>query len=234
MIQASFAFSGAWKPGEVIIPMPGEQSLELLPGQHRVLCQVDLAAVFNDAFHQLVNEAIHPLDVTFLGMQFEVQTVTVFTKRDDVVVHPVHAHDNFRRPARRSLHQGNHSADRGTAPRGGDLDFFTRERMVKPFADAAFAMQPGEVSDIVETQYGYHIIKVTERKEASVRPFEEVKAAIVQHLTTQKRTEIAKEYVDELREKATIVYVSGEQPGAAEPAPSTLEAPPAPADPNAG
>ena len=127
-----------------------------------------------------------------------------------------------------------HSADRATAPRGGDLDFFTRERMVKPFADAAFAMQPGEVSDIVETQYGYHIIKVTERKEATVRPFEEVKAAIVQHLTTQKRTEIAKEYVDELREKATIVYVSGEQPGAAEPAPSTLEAPPMPADPNAG
>jgi len=124
-----------------------------------------------------------------------------------------------------------HSADPVSGPRGGDLDFFTRERMVKPFAEAAFAMQPGEVSEIVESRFGYHIIKVTERKEASVKSFEEVKAAIVENLAAEKKTEIAQEYVAELKQKATIVYAAGEQPRPTEPAPATT---PTPADPNAG
>ncbi len=69
---------------------------------------------------------------------------------------------------------------------GGDLGFFTRRSMVKPFADAVFAMQPGTVSDIVETPFGYHIIKLEEVRPARLRPLEEVRETIVAELKREK------------------------------------------------
>ena len=63
--------------------------------------------------------------------------------------------------------------------RGGDLGAFGRGRMVKPFEDAAYALKVGEVSDIVETQFGYHIIKTVAHNEAKTTTLEEAKAEIV-------------------------------------------------------
>jgi peptidyl-prolyl cis-trans isomerase C len=98
------------------------------------------------------------------------------------------------------------SADRLSAEKGGDLDFFPRGKMVAPFEKAAFNLQTGQISDVVETKFGYHIIKVTDRKEASAVPFEQAKDYIIAKITQKRRSEIITEYIESLKDKAQIVY----------------------------
>ncbi len=75
-----------------------------------------------------------------------------------------------------------HSQDEATAAAGGDLGFFKRGAMVGPFEEAAFGLQPGEVSDVIETPFGYHIIKLEEKKPKRVRPLEDVRDELVRDL----------------------------------------------------
>lgn len=74
------------------------------------------------------------------------------------------------------------SEDKGSGARGGDLGKFTRGRMVKPFEDAAFALQPGERSGIVESPFGYHVILVYDRQEAGTRTLDEARTEIATRL----------------------------------------------------
>ena len=78
------------------------------------------------------------------------------------------------------------SQDSGSAPRGGDLDFFGRGAMVKSFEDAAFSMKKGDISDVVESDFGFHIIKLTDIKEPKQKPFEELRASIESDLKGQQ------------------------------------------------
>ena len=79
-----------------------------------------------------------------------------------------------------------HSEDTDSAKNGGDLDYFGRGRMVAEFDQAVFAMQPGTISDLVKTQYGYHIIKLVDKKTATTRPLAEVRQQLNDQLAYQR------------------------------------------------
>ena len=79
-----------------------------------------------------------------------------------------------------------YSQDPGSAAEGGDLGFFGPGDMVKPFEDAAFALQPGAISDVVESDFGYHIIKLADIKPAVVRSFDDARPELEQQLKAQR------------------------------------------------
>ncbi len=99
------------------------------------------------------------------------------------------------------------SDDAVSALKGGDLGFFAKEQMVEPFANAAFALAPNTISDVVETDYGYHIIMVTDRREAGTYSFEQSKKDIINYLEGQDKVDILKNKVASLRKEAKIEYL---------------------------
>lgn len=88
------------------------------------------------------------------------------------------------------------SQDPGSAEKGGDLGFMGRGALVKPFEDAMYALQPNQLSDVVETDYGYHIIKVTEIKPSQTRPLEAVKPELEAELRKQLAAKLFTEQAD--------------------------------------
>ena len=91
-----------------------------------------------------------------------------------------------------------------SSTKGGDLGYFRKGQMMKPFEEAAFALKPGEVSDIVETSFGYHLIKLADKKPESTIAYEDIKARIQEYLKQKKVGEQVELYVAELREKAKV------------------------------
>jgi peptidyl-prolyl cis-trans isomerase C len=96
------------------------------------------------------------------------------------------------------------SSEGPSSVKGGDLGFFKRGQMVKPFEDAAFALESNEVSEIVQTRFGYHIIKVVEKKPESIMGYEEIKKRLEEFLKQRKVQEEVGLYLIELRKGATI------------------------------
>ncbi len=110
--------------------------------------------------------------------------------------------DNFEKTAREE------SEDVATAKKGGDLGFFAKADMVEPFATQAFSQQPNTISPVIQTQYGYHIIKVTDRMAAGQEPFVKVKDQIKLYLQTQRQMVILEQLINQMKASAKIEYVN--------------------------
>jgi peptidyl-prolyl cis-trans isomerase C len=91
-----------------------------------------------------------------------------------------------------------------TSAKGGDLGFFGRGQMVKPFEDVAFALKTGEVSDIVETRFGYHIIKGTDKQQAGTVAYDEIRERLKDYLKEQKVQKQVAGYIEKLKADADI------------------------------
>jgi peptidyl-prolyl cis-trans isomerase D len=109
------------------------------------------------------------------------------------------------------------SQDPGSAEKGGDLDFVTRGAMVKPFEDAMFALKKGDISDVIETEFGYHIIRLADIKPAVVPPFEQVRATIENEVRAQQATQ---EFAKAAESFTDAVY---QQPDSLKPAAEKLK-----------
>jgi parvulin-like peptidyl-prolyl isomerase len=97
-----------------------------------------------------------------------------------------------------------YSDDPATRQRGGDLGFFTRDTHTPRFDEVAFALKPGQLSEVVETEYGFHVIKATEHAPQRARRFDEVRAQIEQQLLAHKRAERLTSWLDAHRRAASI------------------------------
>ena len=97
-----------------------------------------------------------------------------------------------------------HSQDPGSAPRGGDLDYFERGQMVGPFEEAVFGLASGQTSELVETQFGFHIIRLTDKQAARTIPLDEVRGKIEAHLKEQNSERQTQVFIEALRSKAQI------------------------------
>jgi peptidyl-prolyl cis-trans isomerase SurA len=91
-----------------------------------------------------------------------------------------------------------------SASDGGDLGFFRRGVMVPAFEKVAFTLKEGEVSEPVRTQFGWHVLKVEEKRSVDVAPFEQVKGELENRLKLQKTEKFVEQYVNELRQKASV------------------------------
>ena len=115
-----------------------------------------------------------------------------------------------------SLLATQHSEDAGTAKKGGDLGFFERGKMVPQFDEAAFALKPGEISDVVESRYGFHIIKVDDYAESHIKTLDEVKEEINKALSGERATRLAKRRAEAVQSEVLnsgdlASYVEGEK-----------------------
>jgi peptidyl-prolyl cis-trans isomerase C len=96
--------------------------------------------------------------------------------------------------------------------KGGDLGYFRRGEMVKPFEETAFALKPGELSDPVETRFGYHLIKLIDRKPETTIAYEDIKDRIEHYLKQDKVQREVSLYITKLKEKAKVERFLTEAP----------------------
>lgn len=136
-----------------------------------------------------VQEQVQAAHILFKTAGNSAESVQKIRQKAEKVLEEAKAGKDFSRLAQR------HSED-GSAANGGDLGFFGRGRMVPEFERAAFSLAKGEISDLVTTQFGFHIVKVLEKQAARTQAFEEVKGLIESSLTSAKAEAAARDLAD--------------------------------------
>jgi foldase protein PrsA len=103
-----------------------------------------------------------------------------------------------------------YSIDKQSAIKGGDLGFFKSTDMVPEFSKAVMTLTPGKISELVKSQFGYHIIMVVDKKKSGIVPFDSVKASIKDYLTSSQNMEVFKKIITNAKAKAKVEYVDAE------------------------
>ncbi len=143
------------------------------------------------------------IDTEELNKKLEEQLAAQKAKAEATLAEVKKNPDNFEAIAQKK------SDDKASGERGGELGFFSKEAMVPEFSNAAFSMKPNTISEtLVQSPYGYHIIKVTDRMEAGSTPFAKVKDEIKFYLETQKQVETLKKLTQGLMKNAKIEYLN--------------------------
>ena len=165
------------------------------------------------------DEQVHAQHIIFMAaLDAEAQTAAEARAKAEEARKRALAGEDFAELAR-ELSEG------PSAPNGGDLGFFSREQMVPTFAAAAFDLEPGGISPVVRTNFGFHVIKVLEKRPAGKLPFDEVSGRVRSNLVQQKTGETVGKLLQSLAEKATVTPLmegSAGDPGA----PSGSQQPP--------
>jgi peptidyl-prolyl cis-trans isomerase C len=102
------------------------------------------------------------------------------------------------------------SDDPGTKDKGGELDFFPRGSMIPAFEEAAFALKPGEISGLVETEYGFHLIKMEEKKEALLEPYEKVQDKVKEQALEEMRKAAVSDFLEKAMKNANVEVKPGQ------------------------
>jgi parvulin-like peptidyl-prolyl isomerase len=105
-----------------------------------------------------------------------------------------------------------YSQDPGSAQKGGDLGCLGKGETVPDFEEAAFGAKQGEIVGPVKTQFGYHVLEVTDVKPKQTRPLSEVKSQITAQLSSQKQSEEFSKWLDEQKKKRDVKYLKGYKP----------------------
>lgn len=150
------------------------------------------ASLSEDKLRELYNQRIQE---TAGREEVRARHILVETKEQaDEVVKKLKAGADFAKLAQER------SKDQGTGASGGDLGYFTREQMVKEFADAAFAMQRGQVSEPVKTEFGWHVIKLEDRRQMAAPDFESMKP----QLQSEMEATVLTDYMNGVIDRAQI------------------------------
>lgn len=163
----------------------------------KVLLEEYLAVEARKLVTETSMRALYDESVKQMKPETEIRARHILVETEDAakaVVTRLKAGEDFAKVA------GEVSKDPGSGAEGGDLGYFTKERMVPEFSTAAFAMKVGDVSDPVKSQFGFHVIKVEDIRERPVPGFDEVKGQIEQYLIRKTQQEA----VMALRAKAKI------------------------------
>lgn len=173
---------------------------EFVHGEQVRASHILISANFIDLI-RIIKEKNPDISPAELNSQIEKIMAAQKLKAEEILKEVKANPDNFATIAQQK------SDDKGSAARGGELGFFTKESMVPEFSNAAFSMKPNTISDLVQTNYGYHIIKVTDRMEAGKTSFAKVKENLKFYLKTQKEVAVLKKLTESLLKSADIKYL---------------------------